>query len=166
MPRPSTLAQELGKKNPFETLEEEAYVGIWRTGAMLDGEVNRLMRAHGLTKTSYNILRILRGAGEAGRSGIEIAAMVVADVPDMARLIERLERLGYLRRVQSKEDRRFVRNHLTAKGAKALQALDSPLRVLQQRQFAALSKAELRALGELLSRLRRREGGPARGPTA
>lgn len=156
MATPSSLAQELGKKRPFDTAEEEAYVAIWRTGAVLDGEVNRLMRAHGLTKTSYNILRILRGAGASGRSGIEIASMVVADVPDMARLIDRLEKLGYLRRCKSDDDRRCVRNHLAPKGAKALEALEKPLRALQRRQFAALSRAELQTLSELLARLRSR----------
>ncbi len=156
MPQPTTLAQELGKKRPFDTAEEEAYIGIWRTGAVLDGEVNRLMRGHGLTKTSYNILRILRGAGEAGRSGIEIASMVVADVPDMARLIDRLERLEYLRRCKSTDDRRCVRNHLAPKGRKVLEALDKPLRALQRRQFAALSLAELQELNGLLAKIRRR----------
>ncbi|MEY2715928.1 MAG: Transcriptional activatory protein BadR [Planctomycetota bacterium] len=156
MPPPTTLAHELGKKRPFDTAEEEAYIGIWRTGAVLDGEVNRLMRGHGLTKTSYNILRILRGAGEAGCNGIEIASMVVADVPDMARLIERLERLDYLRRCKADDDRRCVRNHLTAKGMKVLAALDEPLRALQRRQFAALSRAEMQALSRLLAKIRRR----------
>ena len=156
MAQPSSLAQELGKKRPFDTAEEEAYVAIWRTGAVLDGEVNRLMRAHGLTKTSYNILRILRGAGESGCSGVEIASMVVADVPDMARLIDRLERLGYLRRCKSDDDRRCVRNYLAPKGAEALEALDKPLRALQRRQFAALSRAEMQALSGLLAKIRRR----------
>jgi len=149
-----TLAQELGKKDPFESAEEEAYLGLWRTVAQLDGEVNRLMRAQGLTKTSYNILRILRGAGESGRTGIEIAAMVVADVPDMARLIERLERLGYLRRSKSDADRRVVRNFLTAKGARTLASLEKPLRLLQKRQFAGLSAGECTQLGRLLSKIR------------
>lgn len=149
-----TLAQELGKTGPFETAEEEAYIGLWRTVAQLDGGVNRLMRAHGLTKTSYNILRILRGAGESGRTGIEIADMVVADVPDMARLIDRLERLGYLRRSKSDADRRVVRNFLTAKGGRTLESLEKPLRLLQKRQFARLGAADLAQLGRLLSKIR------------
>lgn len=149
-----SIGEEIGKREPFDLPEEEAYLNVWRTGAVLDHAVNRLLRPQGLTKVSYNILRILRAAGDAGRTGAEISSMVVADVPDMARLIGRLERLGFLVRERSAEDRRVVRNFVTRDGAAAVEAVTAGLRELHREQFSALTEPELATLIELLTRVR------------
>lgn len=151
---PTGLAAELGKKQPFDALEREAYLNLWRTLSLLDQRINRLMRPHKLTKVSYNILRILRGAGDTGCTGTEIASMLVADVPDMARLIDRLEKLSYIRRGRIDEDRRRVRNFLTQKGSSVLDAIERPLLELHQVHFSGLQTEELRTLIDLLSRVR------------
>ena len=151
---PRSIGDEIGKQDPFDLIEEEAFLNVWRTGAVLDHDVNALLRPHGLTKVSYNVLRILRAAGASGRTGREIGSMLVAAVPDMARLIQRLEALDFLTRTPDPDDRRVVRNVITARGRRTLKAIDPPLRELHQRQFAALSATELRTLCTLLERSR------------
>ena len=60
------LQHELKKKRPFESLEEEAALNIVRTSDQLQIRFARLLREYGLTSpTQYNILRILRGEGQA-----------------------------------------------------------------------------------------------------
>ena len=47
-------------------------MSVLRTAAVLDHELNDVLRPHGLTLTQYNVLRILRGAGEQGLCGREV----------------------------------------------------------------------------------------------
>jgi DNA-binding MarR family transcriptional regulator len=154
-PRPLTpLAQELGKRNPFPTAAEEAFVAIVRTASILKGQANRLLRSHRLTEPSYNILRILRGAGECGRCGHEIAAQVISEVPDMTRLVDRLEKLGLCERRRVDGDKRLVRIFITAKGLDLLAQLDRSIHDLHTTQFAGICDGELEGLLIQLERVR------------
>jgi len=59
--RVAHLAVRLGKRRPFAFPEQEAYLNIVRTHAVLSAPFDRLMKAHGISQPLYNILRILRG---------------------------------------------------------------------------------------------------------
>ena len=146
----SGLAKEIGKKQPFAVPAEEAFLNILRTCSILTAQGNRLMRDKGLAEPSYNILRILRGAGDEGRCGFEIASHLIAQVPDMTRLIDRLEKLGLLERKRVDQDRRLVRCFITKEGLRVLKEIDEPLIGLHKRQFARLSKQQLDQINELM----------------
>ncbi|MFN9972676.1 MAG: AraC family transcriptional regulator, partial [Phycisphaerae bacterium] len=55
------LAAEIGKKGPFESATQEAYLNLIRTAAILSNQLERLFKTRGLSESTYNILRILRG---------------------------------------------------------------------------------------------------------
>lgn len=148
------LWKELGKVRPYEHLEEETAVALMRTCGMVDVQVNRLLRQHRLSNASYNILRILRGAGQDGRYCSEIAQHLVTEVPDMTRLLDRLEKMDLLERRRVDKDRRLVRIFITSHGLSLLKELDKPLLQLHQQQFAGLSKAKLKELNALLDEAR------------
>jgi hypothetical protein len=57
----SELAREIGKRRPFESPEQEAFLNILRTANFFATDFNHLFRQHGLTEATYNVLRILRG---------------------------------------------------------------------------------------------------------
>ena len=59
------LQHELKKKRPFESPEQEAALSVVRTSDQLQIRFARLFREYGLTPSQYNILRILRGEGQA-----------------------------------------------------------------------------------------------------
>lgn len=150
----SGLAKELGKKHPFTVPAEEAFLNILRTCSMLTAQSNRVLREKGLAEPSYNILRILRGAGAEGRCGFEIADQLVAQVPDMTRLIDRLEKLGLLERKRVDQDRRLVRCFITAEGLRVLKELDQPLMEIHKKQFGRLTKQQIEQINELMVALR------------
>ena len=58
------LHVELQQTRPWDLLEEEAHVSIGRTAALLERAFAQLLKPHGITPTQYNVLRILRGAGD------------------------------------------------------------------------------------------------------
>ena len=66
------LQQELKKKRPFDSPEQEAILNILRTNDQFQVRFARLFRPFGLTPSQYNVLRILRGAGTRGLSCREI----------------------------------------------------------------------------------------------
>lgn len=155
MPRPlSTLARELGKRKPFLTADEEAFVSLVRSASMLTRQTDRVLREHRLSGASYNILRILRGAGAIGRCSHEIAAQVLAEVPDMTRLIDRLERLDLCERRRVDGDRRLVRIFIRPKGLELLRSLDKPIVELHRRQFEGVPARRVEQLLDILEEVR------------
>ena len=60
------LQREIGKRQPFGTLQEEAMLNLLRTADQVQIHFTRLFREYGLTSSQYNILRILRGERKPG----------------------------------------------------------------------------------------------------
>jgi len=104
------------------------------------------------------VLRILRGAGEAGLPCGEIGARLVTHDPDITRLIDKLERRGLVARARDAADRRMVMVRLTAAGAALAgdNELSHALNDLHRAQFARLEPAHLTQLIDLLERCRER----------
>src|SRR3954451_18479235 len=109
------LRREIGKKRPFGTVEEEAMLNLFRTSDQLQIRFSRLFREYGLTPSQYNVLRILRGEGKP-LPILEVADRMLAAVPGITGLIDRLEGMGLVARERSTEDRRVVFVAITAKG--------------------------------------------------
>lgn len=136
-------------------LARDAYLALVRAQDRLAGQAAALLRGRGLTTATYNVLRILRGAGGAGLSCGEIGERLIHRVPDVTRLLDRMERDGWVRRERSSDDRRVVRTQLTPAARKAVNALDEPVLELHAAQFADLSVREIEALETALERLGR-----------
>lgn len=150
-----TLAQEVAKREPFELPEQEAMLNIVRTAGALNADFDRLFRAHGLTDAQYNVLRILRGVGRRMPS-LAITERTVTRVPDITRLVDRLEAAGLVERQRCEEDRRIVYVAITREGLRKLAELDRPVAELHRSQLEHMSRAELRTLSRLLVKARQR----------
>jgi len=147
------LQHELKKKRPFESAEQEAALNILRTNDQLGIRFARLFRAHGLTPSQYNILRILRGEG-APLPILEIAQRTITVVPGITGLIDRLEQAGFVQRTRCKEDRRIIYVALTDQGTKTVGELDAPVLALHKKLMGHLSQSELKELSRLLEKAR------------
>lgn len=156
----SSLRAEIHKQQPFDTPAQEAFLNLVRTSSVLDVPFERLLRNHGLSSATYNVLRILRGSGATGRVCNEIGQHLVARVPDVTRLIDRLEKQGYAKRTRGDSDRRLVRVVITPNGLEILGRLDAPVLAEHQRQMAHMTEDELRTLSLLLSKARAPHVGP------
>ena len=148
------LRDEMVRTRPFGSPEEEAYVAIQRTAALLGHALAEIIRPLGLTATQYNVLRILRGAGEPGLCRNEVRDRMIAQVPDVTRLLDRMEEMGLIERRREGADRRFVTARITPEGLRLLAELDAPVAAAHQRLLGHLDDASLRALTTLLGRAR------------
>ncbi|HEY0140408.1 MAG TPA: MarR family transcriptional regulator [Thermoanaerobaculia bacterium] len=151
---PGKLKEEIHQQKPFVSAAEEAYLNLVRTADALTRDLDRILQPHGLTSTQYNVLRILRGAGEAGATCSGVSDRLLAYDPDVTRLLDRLEKAALVRRERSTKDRRVVMAFITDVGLQILTKLDQPLEALLERQFRPLKKERIAQLIEDLEQLR------------
>ena len=158
---PQTLKDELKKRHGFSSPQQEVYLGLSRTATQAAAVLAGLLKPHGLSEATYNILRILRGVDRFPVDGVrslpcgEVAGRMVTRVPDVTRLMDRLEKDGLLTRARSEHDRRVVHARITPEGKALLRKLDRPVDKLERSMFPALSDRELATLSRLLSKARR-----------
>ena len=120
----SSLQEELRQTKPFGSLEQEATLSVERTSAVLRHGVAEALRPFGVTPAQYNVLRILRGAGPNGLCRHEISDRLLTQVPDVTRLLDRMEAAGLVTRERSTEDRRLVATRITEEGRRLLDRID------------------------------------------
>ena len=147
------LQEELRQTKPFASREEEVYLNIQHTAEALWWGVSETLKRAELTPTQYNVLRILRGAGEAGASCGEISERLVTKDSDITRLLDRLERQGLVRRARDVADRRVVLAYIEPAGERALASVDAPLAAAHRQRFRPLGRAGTDALQESLEAL-------------
>jgi len=135
-------------------LEQEVFLNLLRVADRLTGQLAELLKPFDLSPTQYNVLRILRGAGEEGMACGMIGERMITREPDMTRLLDRMEKRGLIRRERQTEDRRVVKAFLTAAGAKVLLPLDEPVLALHARQFAGVGKERLAELVGIIEEVR------------
>jgi DNA-binding MarR family transcriptional regulator len=133
---------------------ENAFLSVVSAAGGLLRGVEVLLNRHGLTVAQYNVLRILRGAGEQGACGREIAGRLITVEPDITRLLDRVGKRGLISRRREVQDRRFVTARITPAGLETLAVLDAPVGELHRRQFGRLSEAELAQLTGVLEKVR------------
>ena len=153
---PPTVRSQIRQTKPFSTPEAEAFVTLLRVSYELEAQLADALREYDVTRPQYNVLRILRGAGERGLPSGDIGARMVTHDSDITRLIDRMESRGLVRRARNAEDRRVVTVVLSAAGRSLVDSLDEPVRQLHDRQFAQLTKTELKTLVALLEKTRAR----------
>lgn len=147
------LQQELKKRQPFDMPEQEAMLNLLRTNDQFQNRFGRLFRQFGLTSSQYNVLRILRGEGQPMPCQ-EIAERMVQVVPAMTGLLDRLEKLDFVQRQRSDDDRRVIHVKLTPAGQRVLKQLDRPVLDLHKQLMGHFSSKELQELSRLLVKAR------------
>jgi DNA-binding MarR family transcriptional regulator len=150
----SDLRNEIKQTKPFVSLEAEAHLNLERTAAVLGHAFAERLKPFGITSTQYNVLRILRGAGAGGLCRNEIRDRLVSQVPDVTRLLDRLESSGLIERERGTEDRRLVSTRITPAGLSLLDRLDEPVVEMHRQLLGHLSEAQLRSLIDLLAAAR------------
>lgn len=158
------LQSELQQRKPFRNLREEAILNVWRTGDFVAQRLQQLLKTHGLSQTQYNVLRILRGAGEDGIPCGEIAGRMLTHDPDVTRLLDRLVRRRLARRVRTTQDRRVILARITPTGMHLLAHMDPLVGRLIDDMLGHVKNRRLHTLIGLLEEMRTKYRPGARQP--
>ena len=159
------IGHSIRQTKPFHSTSQEAILGLLIVADRLGRRLGDITAVHGLTQQQYNVLRILRGAGDEGLPTLTIAERMVEQTPGITRLIDRIEAKGLVRRERCPEDRRLVRCHITPHGLELLATLDGPIEAIDKEGLEMLSHAEQRQLVDLLERIIHNFTPPTGGST-
>jgi DNA-binding MarR family transcriptional regulator len=127
------------------TPESDAAVLAVRLGDKLNMEIDEFFGEWGITVRQFTVLRVLyvRDPDRIGLSRGALEARLMHRVPDVTRLLDRLEAAGLIERYRPENDQRTVLARLTDKGWDLVEKSHQPLLKRNRAQFAHLSKTEL-----------------------
>lgn len=138
----------------FDSIQQEAFLNLWRTYDRLKMLEDELFARYDLTAQQYNALRLLRGAHPEKLPTLVLARRLVSRAPDITRLVDRLEGSGLIERERPPEDRRSVYVGITPGGREVLDRLGAEVRECHSRQLGHLDPDELEQLIHLLGKAR------------
>lgn len=153
--RDEAMASISNPPRPLDTVELRAWRGLLRAHALvvkrLDAE---LEGEHGLPLTSYEVLLQLSQSDGAKMRMCDVAESVALSRSGLTRLVDRLERDGYVERVSCADDARGAYARLTEAGrAKVEAASTTHLEGIRTHFVAHFSPSELAMLAEAWERV-------------
>ena len=142
-------------KSKFPSPQIRALVNVRYTSNYLGGIQNNFMAQYDLTMPQFNILRILRGAGEAITVNT-IKERMIEKSPNTTRLMDKLIDKELICRDRCSEDRRVVYIKISEKGLELLAIIDEEIESDEDATFVrnTLTDAEADQLSDLLDKLR------------
>jgi DNA-binding MarR family transcriptional regulator len=138
----------------FDSLEQEAFLNLWRTYDRLRALEDSLFAGHDLTAQQYNALRLLRARHPEPLPTLALAARLISRAPDITRLLDRLDERGLVVRERPPDNRRVVRVRITDAGLALLRTLDEEVRACHARQLGHVKRSDLQTLITLLQEAR------------
>src|SRR5688572_678497 len=108
-----------------------------------------------LTPQQFNILRILRGAGQP-LSTLQIRQRMLDKMSDTSRIVDRLVKKALVKKVVCKTDRRLEDVTISEKGLALLEKLDA-FNDEMDNFLTNISPEEAKTVNQLLDKLRRSE---------
>jgi DNA-binding MarR family transcriptional regulator len=135
--------------------ELDTWVRFLRAHSAIVGKLNaELVAEHGLTINDFEVLLHLSWAPEQAMRRVDLAASVLLTPSGITRLLDGLERSGFVMREACATDRRVVYAKLTAAGNDKLQAARKTHLAGVRRLFIGrYTQTELAGLSDLLERL-------------
>ena len=137
----------------FHSLGQETAITLLRAADLVRRHFAGVLEPFGITLQQYNVLRILRGARPDGLPTLTISERMMEKTPGITRLLDRLEKRGWIERERDPEDRRRVWVKITDDGIDLLGRLDAPIDQADDDCVEALSDREqmqvVRALRKL-----------------
>jgi DNA-binding MarR family transcriptional regulator len=137
------------------TRQLESWIAFIRSHSAITRELSaQLQREHGLTLNDYEVLLVLSHSEGGMMRRVDLAETVLLTASGITRLLEGLERSGYVCKQTCASDARVSYAKLTDDGRQKLsEAAVTHLRGIDELFLGRYSGSELATLAELLSRL-------------
>ena len=137
------------KQARFTSPQQEALLSVAVAAGANNDLVDGICERHGVTRSQYNVLRILRGVHPDGHSRSEVACRMVDRAPDVTRLVDRLQARGLVRRTRGGSDQRQAIARITPKGLRLLETMQPELDAQTATRFHKLSDKDCHELSRL-----------------
>ena len=136
----------------FKSPQQKAIINIRFTSNFLGNVQQNSMNQYDLTMPQFNILRILRGAGEAINVNT-VKDRMIEKSPNTTRLMDKLIDKGLIERIRCEKDRRVVYVKISENGLAILSEIDKNIDV-NTLINAGLTDEEANTLSDLLDKTR------------
>ncbi len=135
----------------FASLEEEVYIGLCLVSQMIERPWNRyLLATADISTGQYNILRILRGAGQEGQTIGAITIRMISRDSDVATMVEHLSLKGLISQKRTSSNRSLAKFTITKAGLDLLDSLDGDAESMPHRVLGHLDESRLQELDLLI----------------
>jgi DNA-binding MarR family transcriptional regulator len=133
----------------------ESWVSFLQSHAAITRELSaQLQHEHGLTLSDYEVLLRLKNAEGGMMRRVDLAEQVLLTASGITRLLEGLERAGFVRKETCASDARVSYAKITDGGLEKFKAASKThLRGIDELFLSRYSGSELATLAELLGRL-------------
>lgn len=134
----------------FENNKVKALINILYTAGWITNKQNAFFKPFGISPQQYNILRILKGAGQPLKAQT-VKERMIERAPNATRLMDKLTAKSLIVRSPCEHDRRVVFIHITKEGLTLLNTISADFKM----DFLEnLSENEAGQLSDLLDKLR------------
>lgn len=139
-------------QSKFRNDHQKVIINLVYTHGWLDQQLKDFFDKYELTQQQFNILRILRGAGDP-LSTLQIRQRMLDKMSDTSRIVDRLVAKSFVKKCPKEDDKRKVDVSLAPKGKKLLEKIDL-LQEEMDKVSSNLTDDEVRTLNVLLDKLR------------
>jgi len=133
-------------------IANQAILSLIRTANSLINVGDRFFKPYNVTATQYNILVILRDA-EKKLSQHDLSSQLVVSRSNITGIVDRLEKLSYVRRQAHSDDRRIKLLNITKKGLDLIKRVERKYFQRLGQIVCNLSLPDLKQLQMLISKL-------------
>ncbi|HEY4875797.1 MAG TPA: MarR family transcriptional regulator [Puia sp.] len=141
------------KQRKFRNEHQKAAINLIYTSSWLNEQMKYFFDNYDITAQQFNILRILRGAGEP-LSTMQIRERMLDKMSDTSRIVDRLVKKEMVKKNIRKTDRRLVDVTITEKGKQLLAELDSKDSEMDA-ILRGLDETDVKQINHLLDKMRR-----------
>jgi DNA-binding MarR family transcriptional regulator len=141
------------KQRKFRNEHQKAAINLIYTSSWLNEQMKYFFDNYDITAQQFNILRILRGAGEP-LSTMQIRERMLDKMSDTSRIVDRLVKKEMVKKNIRKTDRRLVDVTITEKGKELLAELDSKDSEMDA-ILRGLDETDVKQINHLLDKLRK-----------
>lgn len=142
------------KQTKFKDIYQKAMLNLMYTGNWIRDEQLKIMKPFDILPQHYNALRIIKGRHPQPISPGEIKEVLMDKANDLTRLLDKLEKKGYIKRNLCPSNRRKMDISITQAGLTLLDSMNESLENFNLQIRKRLTKSEAEKLSELVENLR------------
>ncbi|MFM2395279.1 MAG: hypothetical protein RLZZ546_3262 [Bacteroidota bacterium] len=139
------------KQSKFSSANHKAYVNLMYTYYFFNSKHCALLKEKEILPQHYNILKIIKGKHPEPVTPSHILDVMLDKTRDITRLVDKLEKLGYVSRSQKLSNKRFIEISMTDLGLEKIKELED---VVTNHLTHKLSEEESELLSSLLDKMR------------
>ena len=146
------IEKAIQQSKAFASPYQRAGVNLIYTHNWLVARMKRFFAEFGVTMKQYNIMRILKGAGQPVSTAY-IRERLLDMNSDVSRIVDRMDDKGWIIKETCPDDKRLVDLKLSKEGMALLNKINERIEVMND-FLSGLNRKEVELLNDLLDKIR------------